>query len=194
LENHRLFTEVFLISKTSPRADRFPHTRLSTFTRRLYQRLLMVLSWIWVGLIAVVVINVTMRYAFGEGRIEFEELQWHLFSVGFLLGIATCMDTDNHIRVDIFHERMSLQKQAWVEIYGLLLLLIPFAIALLVFSIPFVTYSYEIAEVSDAPGGLPFRWVIKSFLPLSLILVLLAAFSRLSRVTAYLFGWPRHVD
>jgi TRAP-type mannitol/chloroaromatic compound transport system permease small subunit len=104
------------------------------------------------------------------------------------------MDTDNHIRVDLFHANMSLRQQAWIELYGLLLLFFPFAIALLLFSIPFVAYSFEIAEVSDSPGGLPFRWLIKSFLPLSMLLMLLAALSRLSRATAYLFGWPRNVD
>jgi TRAP-type mannitol/chloroaromatic compound transport system permease small subunit len=181
------------ISEVLPHRERFPHTRLSTFTRRAYQRLLQGLSWIWLVLTAVVVLNVTMRYVFGEGRIEFEEIQWHLYAIGFLIGLATCMDTDNHIRVDLFHSRMNLRQQAWVEIYGLLLLFIPFAVTLLVFSIPFVAYSYQIAEVSDAPGGLPYRWIIKSFLPLSMCLMLLAAISRLSRATSYLFGWPRHV-
>jgi TRAP-type mannitol/chloroaromatic compound transport system permease small subunit len=160
----------------------------------MYLRLLRALSWVWAGLIAVVVLNVTMRYVFGEGRIEFEEIQWHLYAVGFLIGLATCMDTDNHVRVDIFHANMSLRQQAWVELYGLLLLFFPFAIAMLIFSGPFVAYSFEIAEVSDAPGGLPYRWVIKSFVPLSMSLLLLAAISRLSRVTAYLFGWPRNVN
>ena len=27
-----------------------------------------------------------MRYLFGEGRVEFEEIQWHLYAIGFLLG------------------------------------------------------------------------------------------------------------
>ena len=182
------------ISEVLPHTERFPHTRLSAFTRRLYQRLLRILSWIWVVLIGVVVLNVTMRYLFGEGRIEFEEIQWHLYAVGFLIGMATCMDTDNHVRVDLFHANMSLRKQAWVELYGLLLLFFPFAIAMLTFSIPFVAYSYQISEVSDSPGGLPYRWVIKSFLTLSMLLMLLAAISRLSRVSAYLFGWPRNVN
>ena len=186
--------DVSKITEVLPHKERFPHTRLSRFTRRSYQRLLRVLSWIWVVLIGVVVVNVTMRYVFGAGRIEFEEIQWHLYAVGFLIGMATCMDSDNHVRVDLFHAHMSLRQQAWVELYGLLLLFFPFVFALLIFSLPFVAYSYEIAEVSDAPGGLPYRWVIKSFLTLSMLLMLLAAISRLSRATAYLFGWPRNVN
>ena len=52
----------------------------------------------------------------------------------------------------------------------------------------------RLAEVSDAPGGLPFRWAIKSFLPLGLLLLLLAALARLSRAISFLFGWPRNVN
>jgi len=181
-------------SEVLPHTERFPHTRLSSRSRRFFQNVLRSLSWIWFALIGVVVVNVTMRYLFGSGRIEFDEIQWHLYAIGFLIGISTCMDTDNHIRVDLFHARMSLHQQAWVELYGLLLLFYPFVISLLIFSIPFVTYSWQITEVSDAPGGLPYRWFIKSFLPLSMVLALVAATSRLSRVFSYLFGWPRNVD
>ena len=76
------------ISEVLPHRERFPHTRLSAFTRRLSQRLLKVLSWIWLVLTLVVVVNVLMRYVLGDGRIEFEEIQWHLFAAGFLIGLA----------------------------------------------------------------------------------------------------------
>ena len=131
----------------------------------------------------VIVLNVVMRYAFGEGRVEFEEIQWHLYAVGFLVGLATCMSSDNHIRVDVFHERMSLKWQAWIELYGLLLMFFPF-----------VEYSFAIDEISDAPGGLPYRWMIKSVLPISMILLILAGLGRLLRVTSYLFGSPRAIN
>ena len=180
------------LSEVLPHRERFPHTRLSAVTRRFFAQVSRTVSWVWIALIAVIVLNVTMRYLFGEGRIEFEEIQWHLYAIGFLVGIATCMDSDDHVRVDVFHERMSLRSQAWVELYGLLLLFFPFVISVLSFSLPFVSYSFAIAEVSDAPGGLPFRWVIKSFLSLSMLLLIVGGISRLSRVTSYLFGMPAY--
>jgi len=167
-----------------------PQTMLSLATGRLFKSLAFWLSWIWIVLIAVVVVNVAMRYVFGEGRIEFEEIQWHLFAVGFLIGLATCMDADNHIRVDVFSDRMTPRMRAWIELYGLLLLFLPFVISVFIFSIPFVEYSYASAEISEAASGLPYRWVIKSVLPLSMALLLVAGISRLSRVSAYLFLWP----
>jgi TRAP-type mannitol/chloroaromatic compound transport system permease small subunit len=182
------------ISEVLPHRDRLPHTALSSMTRRGYLKLAGAISWIWLLLVAVVVVNVTMRYLFGEGRVEFEEIQWHLYAIGFLLAIATCMDADDHIRVDVFHDRMSLDWRAWIELYGLLLLFFPFVVAMFLFSLPFVGYSWTISEISDAPGGLPLRWAIKAVLPASTILLAFAGVSRLSRVFAYLFGWPGRVD
>jgi TRAP-type mannitol/chloroaromatic compound transport system permease small subunit len=181
------------LSEVLPHRERLPQTRLSIRARPAFNALAGSLSWLWLLLVAVVVINVAMRYLFGQGRVEFEEIQWHLYAIGFLVALATCMDADDHVRVDVFHERMSLRMQAWIELYGLLLLFLPFVTALFIFSVPFVSYSWQIGEVSDAPGGLPYRWLIKSILPLAMLLLLVAGVSRLSRVTAYLFSWPKRV-
>ncbi len=142
------------LSEVLPHAERLPHTRFSLAIRRFFGSIARWISWIWLALIGVVVLNVTMRYLFSEGRIEFEEIQWHLYAIGFLVGLATCMDTDDHIRVDVFHERMSLQSRAWIELYGLLLLFFPFVISVLIFSVPFVAYSYASRRGIRCAGGL----------------------------------------
>jgi TRAP-type mannitol/chloroaromatic compound transport system permease small subunit len=171
--------------------EQLPHSRLSLRISRSLQSLAGVLSWIWLILVAVIVLNVTMRYVFGEGRIEFEEIQWHLFAIGFLLGLSACLDSDRHIRVDVLYDRLSLQSQAWIELYGLLLLFFPFVLMLLIFTVPFIQFSFETAEISDAPGGLPYRWAIKSALSLGMLLLLIAGLGRLLRVSCFLFGAPR---
>lgn len=186
-------TDALRASEVLPHRERLPHTRLSVAVRRGFARLQRAISWLWLLLMIVVVANVISRYLFGEGRVEFEEIQWHLFSIGFLVGLSIAMDSDDHIRVDVFHERLDLRLQAWIELYGLLLLFFPFVVAMCIFSLPFVAYAYEIGEVSMAPGGLPYRWLIKSMLPVAMLLLAVAGISRLSRVTACLFGWPRHV-
>ncbi len=181
------------IDETLPHEDYLPHTRLTLFISRILQQIGNAVSWVWLVLLAVIVINVIMRYVFGEGRIEFEEIQWHLYAIGFLLGLAVCLDSDDHIRVDIFHARLTNRSRAWIELYGLLLLLLPFIVLVLVSCAPFVAYAFATGEVSDAPGGLPYRWAIKSILPIAFLLLLTAGFGRLLRVTAYLFGCPRPI-
>jgi TRAP-type mannitol/chloroaromatic compound transport system permease small subunit len=164
-----------------------PQTALS---RRVEPLLLAVgrwVSWLWLILLTIIVLNVVLRYAFGEGRIEFEEIQWHLYSVGFLFGMSYAYQSDAHIRVDVLHERLGPRTRAWIELYGIVLLLLPFIALVLIFSVAFVTQSYRLNEVSQAPGGLPLRWLIKAALPAGFLLLLVAVVSRLSRVWAFLF-------
>jgi TRAP-type mannitol/chloroaromatic compound transport system permease small subunit len=178
------------LTEVLPHKERLPHTRHSLAIRRAFNAISDGLSWVWLILVAVIVLNVVMRYVFGEGRVEFEEIQWHLYAVGFLLGLSTCMDSDDHVRVDALHERMGLRTRAWIELYGLLLLFFPFVFMVLFFSIPFVQYSFSIAEVSDSPGGLPYRWAIKSVLSVSMVLLLIAGLGRVLRISSFLFGAP----
>ncbi len=145
-------------------------------------------SWIWLLLLAVIVSNVFLRYALGEGQIELEEIQWHLYSLGFLLGLSYAFQADAHIRVDVVSERLGPRARAWLELYGLILALLPFIALILLFSIPFVLQSWELGEISQSPGGLPYRWLIKAALPLGFFLLMVAALSRLSRVWSFLFG------
>lgn len=164
-----------------------PHTRLSRLIDPVLQRIGDAVSWLWLVLMLTILCNVVLRYAFGEGRVELEEIQWHLYAVGFLLGLAYALKSDTHIRVDVLHERFPPRLRHWIELYGIVLLLLPFIAVVLAFSIPFVSASFALGETSQAPGGLPLRWLIKAALPCGFALLLAAALSRLSRVWAALF-------
>lgn len=170
-----------------------PKTTLSVALDAFVRRIGEAVSWVWVLLLAVIILNVVMRYVFGEGRIELEELQWHLFSTGFLICLSYCFEADDHVRVDILHDRMNVRTQAWVEFVGILFFLLPFVAIVLIYSPQFIHYSFSIGEVSDAPGGLAFRWIIKSVLFVSFVLLTIAGLSRLTRVGALLFGVPRPI-
>ncbi len=148
-------------------------------------------SWLWPVLIAVIMVNVLLRYVFNLGLIVFEELQWHIYAVGFMIGLSFAVVADRHVRVDVLADRFRPRTRAWIELLGLLLFLIPFALLIAYDAIPFVTRSFEMAEVSVAPGGLPWRWALKSVIIIALALLATAAVSRLSRVSALLFGRPR---
>lgn len=167
-----------------------PRTRISDALDRVIRAVGDCVSWLWVVLMLVIVTNVTLRYAFGEGRVELEELQWHFYAVGFLVGLSYCMVFDSHVRVDIFHARFRLKTKAWVELFGILFFLLPFIYFIFYYAVPFVERSYDIGEISDAPGGLPMRWLIKAALPVAFALLAISTVSRLLRVTAFLFGVP----
>lgn len=165
----------------------YPHTRVSRLIDPLLIKIGQWASWVWLLLLLMIVANVILRYVFGEGRIEFEEIQWHIYATGFLLGLSYAYQDDAHIRVDVVHEGLSLRLKAWIELYGIALFLLPFIAVIVIYSGPFVWIAYELGEISQAPGGLPFRWAIKAMLPAGFCLLLLAVVSRLSRVWSFLF-------
>ncbi|MFB3079923.1 MAG: TRAP transporter small permease subunit [Lysobacterales bacterium] len=165
-----------------------PQTRTSRLIDPFLQHVGEAASWLWLLLLLIIVGNVVLRYAFEEGRIELEEIQWHIYSFGFLLGLAYAFQADAHIRVDVVSERLQPRTRAWLELYGLILGLLPFIALFLIHGLPFVQQSWAVGEVSQAPGGLPYRWFIKAALPFSFALLLLAVWSRLTRVWLFLFG------
>lgn len=167
-----------------PKGD--PQPRIESLLNRLTEAS----SWIWLALIAVIATAVVLRFVFGIGRIELEELQWHLYAAGFLMGLVACATRDRHVRVDVLREKMSPRTRDWVDLYGMLLLQIPFLILVIVSALPFVADSFSVGERSASAGGLPFRWILKSMLPFTFVLLCLTTLSRLARVWRRLFGSP----
>lgn len=150
-------------------------------------------SWLWVVVTGVIIYAVVGRYAFGAGSVMLEEVQWHLAGAGWLLGLGYTLVTDDHVRVDVIHERLSLKGQGWIEFFGIAFLLLPF-LGLAVWEMfPYAYSSWQQGETSAAPAGLSHRWVLKGILALSFVLLILAALSRLLKVTALLFGFPRPI-
>ena len=189
MEITRLSSQRFLME-----SDYLPHNKFSRFIDNNLSKIGEVLSWIWLALMVVVFFNVVLRYGFNQGRIELEELQWHLYSIGFLIGLSYTYVQDKHIRVDIFHEKFTPQRKAWVELYGILLFLLPFLALVIVYSIPFISSSYAMAEISPSPGGLPLRWLIKSSLLLGFCLLLISSLARISRIWSFLFLEEEHAN
>lgn len=177
-------------------SERFelPHTvwtqRIDNFITKVGE----LISWVWLLLLGTIILNVTMRYVLGEGRIEFEELQWHFYAIGFLIGLSYVLQADEHVRVDLLRDHFSARTKAWIDFVGILLLLLPFLALVLYFAVPFLHYSLSINEASQAPGGLPFRWFIKAFLLIGFTLLLAATLSRLIRLSAFLFNKPQTIQ
>lgn len=154
-----------------------------------------VFHWIWIVLLAVIIVNVVLRYVFSRGMIELEELQWYLYAVGWLIGLSYTFVSDDHVRVDVLHEKLSYKGRLWLEMAGLLLLFLPFVLFVIIYAVPFVELSWEANERSTSANGLPARWLVKGFLLFSFVLLLLAGTSRLLRVLASIvFGAPPAVS
>lgn len=135
------------------------------------------ISWLTLLLVIVIVIDVALRYALNITSAASFELEWHLFATIFLLGAAWTFQEDKHVRVDVFYHKFSERKKAWVNLMGSIMLLLPFCIVGFWESISFVQSSYLLKETSPQPGGLPYRYLIKSTIPLGFLLLGLQALS-----------------
>ena len=133
------------------------------------------LSWLVPALVLLVAYDVIMRYFFQSGSIAIQEMEWHLFSLIFLLGAAYTLKHDDHVRLDLVYRSrfMSDYRRAWINLVCSLLFLVPFCILIIKSSWPFVSQAYQFAEGSPDPGGLPYRWVLKAAIPLGFFLLII---------------------
>ncbi|MGC2854957.1 TRAP transporter small permease subunit [Novispirillum sp. DQ9] len=177
----------------SPADFTLPRTRISDALDAVVNGIGRAASWIWAVLVLVIIYNVVQRYVFGIGSIRLEELQWHVYAVGFIIGLSYAISADRHVRVDVLSERWGGRARAWVEFLGITLLLLPFTAAILTAAWPFVVTSFTLNETSAAPGGLGYRWILKSFILWGFGLLFIAGLARLLRCTAMLFGWPKPI-
>jgi len=75
-----------------------------------------------------IVYDASMRYIFHEGSIALQELEWHTFAVIMLYGTGYALRYNAHVRVDFLYDRLSPRKQAWINILGTILFLLPLAL------------------------------------------------------------------
>ncbi|MCZ4292856.1 TRAP transporter small permease subunit [Vibrio sinaloensis] len=139
------------------------------------------LAWTNLVLVAVIIIQVVLRKVFSNGQIALEELQWHLYATAVMFGTAYAQVTNLHVRVDLFYHKFSPRKQAIIDILGLALLAIPFVLVVILHSYDFAYESWRVNESSASPSGLPYRWIIKSIIPLSFSMLLLSMIARILR-------------
>ncbi len=165
--------------------DKHPN-RFSDAVDSLIRAIGHVVMWSNVILIGVIILQVILRYGFGRGLVILEELQWHLYAVGIMFGASYAQVLDAHIRVDIIHARLSDKWKLRWDLFGIIFLLLPFIIVIFDQSLAFTAESFRLGERSDAPLGLPWRWAIKSVIPISFGLLVVAAVSRAVRIIAQL--------
>jgi TRAP-type mannitol/chloroaromatic compound transport system permease small subunit len=169
-----------------PSGIALPVTAFSSAVDRLIGWVGEVASALWLLLVLVIVVQVVARYAFNTGSVAIEELQWHIYAIGFMLGLSFTEMRERNVRIDVLAERFSQRKRLWIELAGLLLLFLPFTIFVMWSAAPFFWSSYQLNETSAAAGGLPYRWFLKSFIITAFALLVLVGLSRLTRVWAAL--------
>ncbi len=149
-----------------------------------------IVSWLALVLVVVTAYDVFARYIFKAGSVALQELEWHIFSVIFLLAAAYTLKKDAHVRVDLIYARLSARGKAIIDLLGSLFFLLPFCAIVIYTSAGFVESSWAVLEGSGDPGGLPGRYALKATIIVGFVLLGAQGISQAARSLATIIDPP----
>lgn len=151
-------------------------------------------GWLFLANMVVICFDVvTRRIGFqlpDMGSTRLQELEWHLHAALFSLWLGLTYLRDGHVRIDVFVSGLRERTKQWIELVGCFVFAFPYCAVVIYFGWDFFLRAYDQNEGSDAPTGLPMRWIIKLVLFIGLLLLASGVASVAMRRIVYLFGPP----
>lgn len=132
-------------------------------------------------MMAITCLIVVARYVFNLGSIAMQETVMYMHGMVFMLGIGYTLKYQGHVRVDIFYDKLSIRKKAFIDLFGTLVFLLPIGIFILFSSLNYVSFSWSLNESSAQPGGLPGVFLLKTLIPLMAFLLLVQGLAEMGR-------------
>ena len=154
--------------------------KISTVVGRLTMWLILATTLISAG-------NALVRKAFNQSSNGLLEIQWYLFAAVFLLGAGYGFLKNSHVRIDFISSKLSDRGRNWVDVIGILVVLIPFCVISIALGWPFFMQAFTSGEISTNAGGL-IRWPVYGLIPLGFALLMMQAVSELIKRIAFLTG------
>lgn len=148
---------------------------------RIVRRVGQSASWLILLMVLITFVVVLLRYGFNLGWVALQESVTYLHAAVFMLAAAWTWQDDGHVRVDIFYRGRSARHQAWVNLLGTLLFLVPVCLYLILVSWDYVAASWSLQEGSRQAGGLPLVYLLKSLILALPVLLLLQASCEIPR-------------
>lgn len=165
------------------------------FAKWLSARIDAVSGWALGGAIASAIILVgaqllvvLLRYAFGLSFTWLNEIVVYAFAAMFMLGSASALRDDAHVRVDILRPRFGARGRNWIELAGIYLFLFPICIRLLAMTEQGLARSWALFEGSRESDGLPLLFLFKTLLPVFAVLMIVQGLSEALKAALRLTG------
>jgi len=121
-------------------------------------------AWLSVGIVLVCFTVVVLRYAFATSYIWLQDLYVWLNGAMFMGIAGYALLRNDHVRVDIFYRPASVLTKAKVDLFGVIVFLLPFCFIVTVYSTDYVLRSWRLGEGSSNFGGMPGLYVLKTFI------------------------------
>jgi TRAP-type mannitol/chloroaromatic compound transport system permease small subunit len=168
--------------------------KLSDLIEAVLRRIASIGAWAFIACIVVITVDVVTRKMGFQlprlGSTPLQELEWHFHAILFCTWLGYAYLRNSHVRIDVFVSHLSPRKKIWIELVGCLVFALPYLYVALPYAMDYFTVSYLQGETSDAPNGLPYKWITKGFLFLSFITVMAAVVAVAARCIVALFGTP----
>ena len=121
-------------------------------------------SFLILLLITLVSISVILRYVFSIGFIWLQDLYVWVHAIFILLGLAYTLNTDEHVRIDLFYRSFKEKIKKKINFFGVLLFGLPVSYILIFKGFDYFYRSFLLNESSKETGGLPFIFILKFFI------------------------------
>ena len=144
-----------------------------------------VFAWACIVQVALVATNVLLRYALRIGPMELQELEWHLISPIALIGMCYALRHNDHVKVDIFYDKFRVETRDLVDLAAAIALIV-ISVLIIYMATSFVGQAYFVDEGSPDPGGLPHRWLLRSFIPVGFTILGMQALANLLKTVSSL--------
>jgi TRAP-type mannitol/chloroaromatic compound transport system permease small subunit len=160
---------------------------LSRFIDALNEKIGHAISWALLASVLICTGNALIRYTLNTSSNAWLEIQWYLFSAIFLLATSYTLRRNEHVRIDVIVGHFSKRTQVWIDLLGFLIFLLPMALIILYYAVPYAWLSIQNQEVSSNAGGL-IVWPAKLLIPAGFFLLALQGISELIKRIGYLQG------
>ena len=107
---------------------------------------------------------VGLRYGLDLGWIALQETVMYLHAAVFMLGAAMTLRENGHVRVDILYRYATPRRKAVIDLVGGLVLLMPLCGCIFIWSWDYVARAWLLQEASQAAGGLPLVFLLKTLI------------------------------
>lgn len=143
----------------------------------------------WTVLFAALIsaLNAFVRYGFDWSSNSYMEIQWYLFAYMVMVGAPIVLKLNEHVRVDLIYGKLKGNRPVYVDLFGLVVFLLPVVGLLTVLSWHYFMNTYTSGEMSQNAGGL-IRWPVVLALPLGFGMMFLQGLSEIIKRVAYLAG------
>lgn len=160
---------------------------------RLIERLIAAISigaaWFLLPLLVLVrVFDIVARQYISTPSNLIQVIEWRAFLFLVLLSFGYTYLRNAHIRIDILRNRLSPTAQAWIELGGCLLLVLPFCIVVIGYGVDYAWQSYLQGEREPIALGRPLQWLVKGTLPFGALLLFLAGVVVFARNSLFILG------